>query len=161
MSDLAAKLIVLQNQKQTIATQKIALQNQKQTIATQYEELNNEITALSQNLALVSQEQKRVERDIVLLEIEQHLDDFASSLQIFATIELHKILTELNKNATMEEKNRFRSVLQKIYMLRKQQGNWELIAIKRMTDPEFLSENGYAATFRMSVTSNSFLTYHL
>ena len=54
----------------------IALQNQKQTIATNYEEINNEITELSQSLALVFEEQQRVEKDIILLEIEQNLGDF-------------------------------------------------------------------------------------
>ena len=103
MSDLAAKLSVLQNQKQTIVTQ--------------YNEIDNEITAKCNSRVLVFQELQTVERDIVLLEIEQHLDDFASSLQIFFTIELHKILTELNKIATMEEKNRFRQLLKLMHYL--------------------------------------------
>ena len=137
----------------------IVLQNQKQTIATQKNEINNEITAKCNSRVLVFEELQRVEKDIVLLEINLHLGDFSHFLQGFSTRELQTILKELNEIVTIGEKNKFRSVLQIIYSIRKQEKNGQLIEIKKVTDTAFPSLNGYTVTFK--TYNNSLFTYHL
>lgn len=147
-----------------LATKLIQLQNQKKTIDAEYKEICDEITANCNRQALVYKEQQRVGRDIVVIEIQLQLGDFENYLQLFSLMELHIILKELNKiekksTDTMQERNKFRSVVLMLYKLRKQQGDWKLTEIKKVAETDFPSVNGYTATFRR--TCNTYLTYNL
>ena len=152
MSDLSMKLI--------------QLQNQKQIIDAEYKELCDEITAKCNSQDQMLKKQQRVAKDIIVIEIQLQFGDLENSLQLFSLSELRVIWKALNKiekksTDTLQEINKFKSVVLLIDMLRKQEGTWKLTELKKIAETVVIpSANGYTATFR-TYNSYSYLTYHL